>query len=199
MRIVVVGATGTIGQAVVAALAGHDVVAVTRHSAISVDLADSVSIGAMFGQIGEVDAIVSVAGAARFKPFAELTDDDFAFSVANKLLGQVNLLRRGLSHVRDGGSITLTGGSLGQAPAPGSGAVSMVNAGLEGFTRAAALEAPRGIRINIVSPPWVTETLQQRGMTNERGLPASVVARAYVDSITGSQTGTVIAPRDSAS
>jgi len=78
---------------------------------------------------------------------------------------------------------------------PGSGVISLVNAGLEGFTRAAALEAPRRIRVNIVSPPWVTETLVKFGMDPSIGLPAETVARAYVESVTGSQTGTVIDPR----
>ncbi len=108
---------------------------------------------------------------ARFKPFAELTDDDFAFSLQNKLMGQVNIVRYGFAAVKDGGSITITSGSLGQEPMTGSGVVSLVNAGLEGFGRAAALEAPRRIRVNVVAPPWVTETLKAYGMPLEGGLP----------------------------
>ncbi len=102
---------------------------------------------------------MSVAGDAKFAPLTSLSDDDFTFSLRNKLMGQVNLVRYGMSAMRDGGSFTLTSGVLAQTPMVGSGAVSLVNAGLEGFVRAAALEAPRGIRVNVVSPPWVTETL----------------------------------------
>jgi hypothetical protein len=40
----------------------------------------------------------------------------------------------------------------------------------------------------------VTETLVKFGMDTTIGLPAAVVARAYVESLTGSQTGTVIDP-----
>lgn len=198
MRIIVVGATGTIGRAVVSALAakGHDVVGVSSKSTpITVDMSDPQSVMAFYEGIGKVDAVVSAAGAARFKPFSELADEDFAFSLRHKLTGQVNLVRFGLDHVNDGGSFTLTGGVLGRAPMPGSGAISLVNAGLEGFTRAAALEAPRGIRVNVVSPPWVTETLIKLGMDTSIGLPAEVVARAYVASVTGAETGTVIDPR----
>jgi NAD(P)-dependent dehydrogenase (short-subunit alcohol dehydrogenase family) len=198
MRIIVVGATGTIGRAVVAALAGrgHDVVGVSSKSTpIAVDISDARSIASFYARVGKVDALISAAGAARFKPFAQLTDEDFAFSLRNKLMGQVNLVRSGFDYVNNGGSFTLTSGVLARTPMPGSGAISLVNAGLEGFTRAAALEAPRGIRVNIVSPPWVTETLAKFGMDTSIGLPAETVARAYVESVTGSQTGAVIDPR----
>ena len=196
MRILVIGATGTIGKEVVAALAGeHDVVPVSHRSTdILVDIAEAASVRALYQRVGEVDAVVSVAGQARFKPLAELTDDDFSFSLRNKLMGQVDLVRAGLDHVRDGGSFTLTSGVLAQAPMVGSAAISLVNAALEGFVRAAALEAPRGIRVNVVSPPWVEETLRAMGMAVVPGLPAATVARAYVRSVTGTDTGAVIEP-----
>jgi NAD(P)-dependent dehydrogenase (short-subunit alcohol dehydrogenase family) len=109
-------------------------------------------------------------------------------------MGQVNLVRYGFDAMRDGGSFTLTSGVLAQTPMVGSGAVSLVNAGLEGFARAAALEAPRGIRVNVVSPPWVTETLIAFKMDPAGGLPAAEVARAYVASIEGKQSGVVLSP-----
>lgn len=196
MRILVVGATGTIGHEVVQALsAGHEVIPVTRrHTPIRVDIADPKSIDAMYRAAGRIDAVVSAAGEARFRPFAQLTDDDYAVSIASKLMGQVNLVRLGLEHVTDGGSFTLTSGVLARTPMPGSGAISLVNAALEGFTRAAALEAPRRLRVNVVSPPWVTETLIAFKMDPALGLPAAVVARAYVRSVTGKETGAVIEP-----
>ena len=136
--------------------------------------------------------MVCAAGQARFAPLVELSDDDFQFSLANKLMGQVNLVRFGFDAVRDGGSFTLTSGVLARAPMPGSAAISLVNAGLEGFARAAALEAPRGVRVNVVSPPWVTETLQALGMDPGLGQPAATVAQRYVQSVEGSQTGAVL-------
>jgi NAD(P)-dependent dehydrogenase (short-subunit alcohol dehydrogenase family) len=196
MRILVIGATGTIGRAVVEALsAGNEIIAASRSkSSIAVDIAQPESIRAMYAQVGQVDAVVSAAGDARFKPFDQLSDDDYAYSIANKLMGQVNLVRYGLANVRDGGSFTLTSGVLAQKPMPGSGAISLVNAGLEGFSRAAALEAPRGLRVNVVSPPWITETLIAYGMDPSIGLPAATVAKAYVRSVTGSESGVVISP-----
>jgi NAD(P)-dependent dehydrogenase (short-subunit alcohol dehydrogenase family) len=196
MRILVVGASGTIGAAVVTALSsGNEIVAASRKSsAAPIDMADPDSIRAMYRGLGKVDAIVCAAGQARFAPLAQLGDDDFRYCLDNKLMGQVNLLRYGLEHVADRGSVTLTSGVLALRPMPGSGAISLVNAGIEGFVRAAALEAPRGIRVNVVSPPWVSETLVALKMDPSQGLPADVVARAYVRSVTGSETGAVIEP-----
>lgn len=196
MRILVIGATGTIGKAIAAALGRrHEVVLASRRQApLRVDIADPASIRALYAKVGKVGAVISAAGEARFKPLDELSDADFAFSIGNKLMGQVNLVRYGFDRVADKGSITLTSGILAQRPSRGSGAISLVNAGLEGFARAAALEAPRGIRINVVSPPWVTETLKALGMSLEAGLPAATVAQAYVRSVEGTDSGTVISP-----
>lgn len=197
MRILVVGATGTIGRAVVAALSdAHEIVPASRRSTpITVDLANAASVRAMYGSTGELDAVVCAAGEAKFAPLAQLTDEDFRFCLDNKLMGQVNLVRLGFEHVRDRGSFTLTTGVLAHAPMPGSAAISLVNAAVEGFVRAAALEAPRGIRVNAVSPPWVTETLVALKMDPAQGLPAAVVARSYVESLTGRASGAVLEPR----
>jgi NAD(P)-dependent dehydrogenase (short-subunit alcohol dehydrogenase family) len=198
MRIIVIGATGTIGRAVVTALEDrHELILASHRKApVAVDIADPESIRALYVRAEGVDAVVCAAGRAAWKPLAELTDDDFAFSLENKLMGQVNLVRLGfgLGTVANGGSITLTSGILAQHPEPSSAAVSLVNAGLEGFVRAAALEAPRGIRVNVVSPSWVTETLQAMGRSVEGTLSAAVVAKAYLRSVEGNETGQVIHP-----
>lgn len=198
MRILVIGATGTIGAAVAELLKeGNELVEVTRRSVpVAVDLGDPASIRAMYAKVGTVDAVVSAAGAtARRRPLAEMTDDDFAYSIANKLMGQVNLVRYGIDSVADGGSFTLTSGVLGREPIPGSETISLVNLGLEGFAKAAALDLPRGIRVNVVSPPWVEETIAEYGLAGFRGLPAARVARAYAEAVTTGRSGTVIEPR----
>ena len=193
MRILVIGATGTIGRAVVSALSsGHEVLAASRSGAVKVDISDPASIKAMYRSVGKVDAVVCAAGNAVFKPFGQLTDEDYRFCLDNKLMGQVNVIRFGLDHVTDGGSITVTSGVLAQNPMVGAAAISMVNSGLEGFVRGAALEAPRGIRVNVVSPPWVTETLIAFKMDPQGGKPAAEVAKAYVKAVTSKVNGATI-------
>jgi NAD(P)-dependent dehydrogenase (short-subunit alcohol dehydrogenase family) len=197
MRIIVIGGTGTIGSAVVTALAArHEVIAVgQKNGTYQVDLASPESIARMFQAIGTFGALVSAAGRAAFASLEKLTDADFQLGLSNKLMGQVNLVRIGQQFINDGGSFTLTSGVLSREPMKGSASISMVNAGLEGFVRAAALELPRGIRINVVSPPWVTETLIARKMDPAPGMPAAAVAKAYVASVEGTATGHTIDPR----
>jgi NAD(P)-dependent dehydrogenase (short-subunit alcohol dehydrogenase family) len=197
MRILIVGATGTIGEAVVAALqARHELVLASRSkSAERVDVTNPASIEALYRKVGKVDAVIGVAGEAAWKPLVDLTDEDFAFSLRSKLMGQVNLVRRGIASVADGGSFTLTSGVLATHPTPGGAAITLVNSAVDAFVRAAALELPRGIRINSVSPPWVAETLTAMGRDPAGGLPARDVARSYVEGAEGKQTGMVITPK----
>jgi len=197
MKIVVVGGTGTIGAAVAAALEAnnHEVIRATRKLAPKVDISDPKSVREFFAAMKDLDAVVSCAGDARFAPLEKLTDEDFLFSVNNKLLGQVNLTRSALPVLRQKGSITVTSGVLSKFPMVGSGAVSMVNAGLEGFTRVAALEATRGVRVNVVCPGWVKETMVKFGMDPTPGKAAVDVARAYVEAVEGSMNGQTIEPK----
>lgn len=198
MRVIVVGATGTIGKSVVKLLSlEHDVVKVASKSGdYRVDMSRKESIEEMFKQVGPFEALVCAAGVARFGPLNELSDEDFQLGLSGKLMGQVNLVRVGLKFINEGGSFTLTSGVLSQQPMPGSASISMVNAGIEGFVRAAALDMPRGIRINAVSPPWVKETLEALAMDSSSGMPVERVARAYQSSMVGTFTGRVINARD---
>lgn len=198
MKIILVGATGTIGTAVREALADrHEIVPVSRNEAAhTVDLSEPDQIEALFESQQPFDAVVCAAGEAVFSPLDELTDEDFDLSIRSKMMGQINLVRRGVEYVGEEGSFTLTSGILSQQPAPGSGAISPVNAAVEGFVRAAALELPDGIRVNVVSPPWVSETLEQLGRDPSDGLPAATVAEAYVDAVEGNADGAVIAAQD---
>ncbi len=194
MKIIVIGATGTIGAAVASALAAkrHEVVRASRGGEVKVDIDDPATIRALFAAVGNADAVVSCAGNAVFKPFAQLTDADYELCLRSKLMGQVALARIAKDHLNDGGSITLTTGILAMRPMPGSAAISLVNAALEGFVRAAALELPRGLRINAVSPPWVKETMVRLGMDPSPGLAAADVATAYVAAVEGSMQGEII-------
>lgn len=194
MKILIVGASGMIGSAVAWVLeARHEVLRASHaRSALTVDLADPESIKRLYAKVGRVDAVVSAAGLAAFRPLLALTDADFALGLTNKLMGQVNLVRFGVETVADGGSFTLTSGILSRQPMSGAAAISLVNAGLEGFVRAAALELPRGLRINAVAPGWVRETLVAMKMDPGVGVPAAVVAQTYLQAVEGHMTGQVL-------
>lgn len=197
MKVVLIGASGLIGQAIAQALSTHhEIVQVARSKGdYQADITSKDSLVRLFEAITPFSAVVCAAGAAKFAPLETLSDEDFQFTLQNKLMGQVNLVRVGQQYISDNGSFTLTSGVLATEPIPGSAAVSLVNGGLEAFVRAAALELPRGIRINIVSPPWVSETLEAMGKDSSKGMPAAQVAAAYVESVEGQRTGEVIDAR----
>lgn len=201
MRVVVVGATGTIGSQVAQLLSrNHEVVSVGHaRGDLQVDIGSKDAIQHLFEVVGSFDALVSAAGEARFGSLGELSDEDFMLGLRHKLMGQVNLVRIGRNHVKGRGSFTLTSGILSRQPMPGSASISMVNAAVEGFVRAAALELGPDVRVNAVSPVWVSETLEALGMDSSQGMPASAVAYAYRESVEGSRSGEVLDVRDFAS
>lgn len=195
MRILVVGAGGTVGRAAVAALGGrHDIVKAGRSSGdVRADIADSASIAAMFETAGRFDAVVGCAGQAHFAPLLQMKGDDFLGGLENKLMGQINLVLKGLSHVNDGGSFTLTGGSLDRYPVRGGSNAATSNAALGGFVRAAALDLERGIRINLVSPTLLEESAAKFAamLPGHEAVSSARVGLAYVKSVEGGQTGQV--------
>ena len=190
-RILVIGAAGLIGTRVVEALGEEHCIRASRNSGERVDISDPKSLAALFDRIGTVDGIVCTGGAARFKPWVQLTDDDWAFSLANKLMGQVNVVRYGLKSVRPGGAITLTSGTASQDPSPGSAIISTVNSAVDAFARAVAAEPSISVRVNVVSPGWVSETLQAIGRNPAEGIPAAEVAKIIVRQFREGPTGSV--------
>ncbi|MGP3971934.1 short chain dehydrogenase [Streptomyces sp. 6N223] len=194
MKVLVVGATGTLGSAVARALeASHQVLKASRRGPVTVDLADPSSLDAIFAQLPDLDAVVCCAAGGPLVDLEKAADEDLAAGMRGKLLGQVALARRALRHLRDSGSITLTGGTF-SAPMPGGSLGALINAGLEGFVRNAAAELPRGLRINLVSPGWIRETLEGMGADGAAGIPAAEVARAYVEAVEGTARGRTIRP-----
>lgn len=195
MRILLVGANGTIGRAVAHELkARHDVVTAGRASGdIRLDLADPASHAPALAQAGKLDAVVSTAGNVHFGALADMTEELWGIGLRDKLMGQVQLALAAAKVLADGGSITLTSGILSDTPIRYGASASLVNGGLESFARAAAIELPRGIRINVVSPNVLAESMPAyapyfRGFD---AVPAAKVALAYSRSVEGAQTGQV--------
>jgi NAD(P)-dependent dehydrogenase (short-subunit alcohol dehydrogenase family) len=195
MRIVVVGATGTIGKAVVAALQDrHEIVKIgNRGGDHQVDITDSNSIRALFEKTGRFDALVSAAGKVHFGDFAKLTEKEVEIGLRNKLMGQVNLVLIGRDYINDGGSFTLTSGLLSHDPILYGTSASLVNGALDAFVKGAAIELDRGVRINVVSPGVLVESLGVFGeyFRGHEPVPGSRVANAYVKSVEGRLTGQV--------
>jgi NAD(P)-dependent dehydrogenase (short-subunit alcohol dehydrogenase family) len=160
---------------------------------MQVDITDQRSVEAMFRQIGQVDAIISVAGIAHFGSVTETSPEQFNLGLQNKLLGQVRLALVGQNYLSDGGSITLTSGILSHEPIRLGSNLSAVNAAIDSFVLAAAVELPRGLRINAVSPTIVTESEAAYGpfFPGFESVPAATVAQAFIRSVEGPQTGRV--------
>lgn len=196
MKIVVIGAGGTIGSALAETLeAGgrHEVVRAARRGPVVVDLAKPSSIDDMFDAVGAVDAVVAVAGSGQIARLDASSDDDYFRGLDDKMLGQVHLTRRAAHRLRDGGSLTLTNG-ISAFSEPGLSFAALVNGGLAHFVPTAAAEMPRGIRLNSVSPGWVAETLEKMGRDGSEGTPVAEVVRAYVELIEGTGRGLVVEP-----
>jgi len=195
MKVLIVGASGTIGRAVAAELGKrHDVIAAGRSSGeVRIDITDPASIAAAFKKVGRIDAVVSAAGHVKFAPLAEMSGEDFEIGNRDKLMGQVNLVLIGRESINDGGSFTLTTGVLDSDPIRGGSSASLVNSAVNGFVMAAAIELPRGLRINAVSPGLIEESAQAFGsfFPGFETVPAARAALAYVRSVEGSQTGRV--------
>lgn len=195
MRIFLVGASGTIGRAVARELGSrHEIVAGGRSTGdVRLDLTDPQSIAAAYEELGTVDAVVSAAGNVHFAPLDQMSSEEYAIGLGDKLMGQVNLVLLGRDRVREGGSFTLTTGVLDRDPIVAGSSASMVNGAVNAWVRAAAIELPRGLRINSVSPGVIEEAMEAyapffRGF---EPVPAARAALAYAKSVEGAQTGQV--------
>lgn len=192
MKVVVIGATGLIGNAVATLLQdkGHDVIRASRQTQPGVDISDPASIGAFYAAIGEVDAVISSsAGSRLFAPISELTDEGIEQDIKGKLLGQISLVRQGLTAVRPGGVFILTGGMMAYEPWPKTSIMAMGNAALEGFVRGVALDVQPTHRVVIVHPPLVRESAIKMGMDGSPWPTAAATAEAYLKALESQITG----------
>jgi NAD(P)-dependent dehydrogenase (short-subunit alcohol dehydrogenase family) len=196
MRVLVVGASGTVGRAAVLALAKkHEIIKAGRSSEdIKVDLTHPASIMEMYGKLGKLDAVIACAGHVHFGPLTKMTGEQFLSGLKDKLMGQVNVVLMGLEHVNDGGSFTLTSGVLDRDPIRMGANAAAVNAALGGFVKSAAIEMPRGIRINAVSPGLLQDSVEKYDglFPGHEPVASARVGLAYVKSVEGGLTGQVI-------
>jgi NAD(P)-dependent dehydrogenase (short-subunit alcohol dehydrogenase family) len=196
MKILIIGGNGTIGKTVTNRLSEkHEVVVAGRNSGdVTVDISDSESIKAMLQKVGKVDAIVNVAGDAKWDKFDKLSEEDFYIGIKSKMMGQVNLVRLGRAFLNPGGSITLTTGILADEPVDMTTSAAMVNGAIQSFVKAVALELENGIRVNVVSADLVVDAYERYKDYFPGTTPVSMrkVVDGYVKSVEGKINGEVI-------
>lgn len=196
MKILIIGGSGTIGKKVSDYFSKkHEILIGGRNSGdVSVDIANSKSIEAMFQSVGKVDAVVCIAGEAKWAAFDSMTEEDFYIGLKSKLMGQVNLVRIGQNYLNAGGSFTLTTGILADHPVELTTSAAMVNGGIHSFIKAAALEMKNGIRINVVSSGLVEDAVEkyEAYFPGHNPIPMKKVINAYVKSVEGKGTGEII-------
>lgn len=196
MKILIVGGNGTIGSKVSEHLANkHEVVIAGRNSGdVQVDIADSGSIQAMFERVGKVDAIVCIAGEAKWGAFDSLTEDDYYVGLRSKLMGQVNLVRIGKDYLTEDGSITLSTGILADFPVASTASAAMVNGGIHSFVKAVALELRTQCRVNVVSSGLAEDSVEKYKdyFPGHNPIPMAKIVNGYVKSIEGHDTGLII-------
>ena len=195
MRIIVIGAEGDVGRAACAELSTrHEIIKVGRGSGdLRADITDRASLEAMYRNAGQVDAVVSAAGTVHFGRLKEFTEEQFLLGLNNKVMGQISLVLTGLDHVSDGGSFTLTSGVLDRDPIPMGCGAATANGALAGFVTGAAIDMPRGLRINVVSPGLLDVSAERyRHLFPGHEIVSSErVGRAYAKSVEGARSGQV--------
>jgi len=162
MKIIIVGATGTMGKYLSGAFEKeHEIIRVaSKGGDIQADITSTASIENMFKQVGPFDALISTAGPTYVGPWKKMTDQEFRKGIDGKLMGQVNLVLIGQHYINPKGSFTLITGALTDEPQLNFANASAANGAVEGFVRAAAIELENGIRINAVSPTVIEDSPQ---------------------------------------
>jgi NAD(P)-dependent dehydrogenase (short-subunit alcohol dehydrogenase family) len=194
MKIIIIGANGTLGKPVTAALEkDHEIIkAGSKSGDIQLDITSPSSIEAFFKKVKSFDALVNIAGAGHFGPLATMKDADFRIGIESKLMGQVNLVLIGQHFINAKGSFTLTTGVLADDPIALGANLSAVNGAIDAFVRAAAIELVNDVRINSVSPGVVEDSPGFHPFFPGH-IPVSMnrVTQAYLKAVLGLQSGQI--------
>lgn len=196
MKILIIGGYGTIGKKVVHHFRETDTVIVAGRTKgdVTVDISDSSSIKELFEQTGKLDAIICIAGEAKWADFDDISEEDYYIGIRSKLMGQVNLVRIGLNYLNPNGSITLSTGILADDPVVKTASAAMVNGGIHSFAQATALELKHGKRLNVVSSGMVEDAYEKYKdyFPGHNPIPMHKVVNGYVRSVKGKGNGEII-------
>lgn len=196
MKILIIGGNGTIGKKVVSHFKEKNEIIIggRTNGDVIVDIANSKSIKSMFEKIGKIDAIICIAGEAKWENFNKLTEDDYYIGLKSKLMGQVNLVRIGQHFLKPNGSITLSTGILADDPVVKTTSAAMVNGAIHSFVKAVTLEIENGIRVNVVSSGMVEDAYKKYKdyFPGHNPIPMKKVINGYVRSVYGKGNGEII-------
>lgn len=196
MKILIIGGYGTIGKKVAGHFSKKDnvIIASRTNGDFQVDISDSNSIKTMLEKVGKLDAIICIAGEAKWADFNDLTEDDYYIGLKSKLMGQVNLVRIGKDYLNPNGSITLSTGILADDPVIKTASASMVNGAIHSFVQATVLEIENGIRLNAVSSGMVEDAYEKYKdyFPGHNPIPMNKVINGYVRSVKGKGNGEII-------
>ena len=198
----VTGASKGIGRGVALALAeeGARVIGVARPSSDLDALADQLgSRGETWaldassdafleriGTLGRLDVLINNLGTNRPKPIAQITDEDLDVMLDLNLRSLYRITRAGLAKMNRGAAIVNVSSQMGHVGSPARTVYCMTKHGVEGFTKALAVElAPRGIRVNSVAPPFIETPMTKPMLANPE------FARFVKDSIPLGHVGSV--------
>ncbi|AET93579.1 short-chain dehydrogenase (plasmid) [Burkholderia sp. KK1] len=102
---------------------------------------------------GAIDIVFANAGAGTAAPFADVTPAQFDEQFALNVSGLFFTIQKSAPYLRDGGSIVVTTSFLNSVGTPGLSVLSATKAAVRSLVRSIGAElAPRGIRVNAVSP-----------------------------------------------
>jgi len=197
MKIIIVGATGTMGKYLTKAFEKeHEIIkAASGGGDVQVDIRSPESIENMYKQTGAFDALICTAGPTYVGPWNKMTDKEFRRGLEGKLMGQINLVLIGQHYIYQKGSFSLITGALTHDPQLNFANASAANGAVEAFVRAAAIELENGIRINAISPTVIEDSPQYFPFfPGDIPVTMKELEYAFRKSVFGANTGQVIEP-----
>lgn len=196
MKILVIGANGTIGKRLTPTLEKqHEVITAGRNSGdIRVDISSESSIKNMFDSLKDIDACICIGASGPMDNFSTLTEKQLLEDFKGKLFGQMNLVLIGQHYLKDDGCFTLTSGVFADFPHKGVTGGAVISGALHSFVLSASIELPRGLRINVVSPGMAEDSAKDFGYLFPSLTPVSMtdLTAAYEKTIEEKITGQIL-------
>ena len=196
MKVLIIGGNGTIGSKVAEYFQSkYEVLIGSRTQGdVKIDISDTASIQAALEKTNNLDAIVCIAGEAKWDSFEKLTEDDYYVGIKSKLMGQINLVRIGYKYLNTNGSITLSTGVLADDPVEKTASAAMVNGAIHSFVKAVDIEIGQRIRVNAISLGVVEDAYEkyESYFAGHNPVPMKKVVNAYRKSIEGKIRGEVV-------